>query len=179
MTGYCLDCESTACTCDDLPSPPPLDRWHYLMIRADQVETCPECGRGIVLCEHATATLTSPTLAFQAKVIAELQEEIRLLKQREWEPADGIWRVERTEYGRSSTLVAPLDAPEDEAIVRAALQRHGDAACRAITGVYRLETFCPTMLEHREHGGHCGVWPSAYTIWSAIREAIAKESTRG
>jgi hypothetical protein len=110
-----------------------------------------------------------------AHEIAELREEVRLLRQREWEPSDGIWRVERTEYGRSSTLVAPLDAPEGEALARAALQRHADAAVRAIRGVFDRETFCPTMLEHATHGGPCGVFPSADAIWRAARDAIAKE----
>jgi hypothetical protein len=103
------------------------------------------------------------------------EEELEALKYQQWEPADGIWRVERTSHGRSSTLVAPLDAPENETIIRAVLEGHGDMAVKAIRGVYDRETFCPMMLKHEDHNGPCGVWPSADAIWSAIRDGLAQE----
>jgi hypothetical protein len=106
--------------------------------------------------------------------VHDLQNEVAYLKASQWEPAEGIWRVERNDYGRSSTLVAKPDVAEREAILRAVLQQHVDVAVKAIRGVYDREKFCPTMLEHEDHDGYCGVWPSADAIWSAIRDGLAK-----
>jgi hypothetical protein len=105
--------------------------------------------------------------------VFDLQNEVAAHKASRWEPADGIWRVSPSEHGRTITLVAPLYAPEDEAIVRAMLQEHEDVATRAIRDVYDRNKFCPVMLAHEDHDGSCGIWPSAATIWAAIRDAIA------
>lgn len=151
LSGYCSDCGGQMCICDD------VDEGVEAHGTADVVE-------------HLQSKIGDLMLE-----IHDLKVENDALKYSQWEPAEGIWRVSRHQYGRSSTLVAPLDVDEDEAIIRAVLHKYGDVAMRAIAEAYDRDKFCPTMLEHEDHGGACGVWPSAFEMWSKIRDAIAKD----
>lgn len=157
MTGYCDGCGGQMCICDEIWEPchpiPPLSSVALECIPTERYDEL---------------------LAAETRV-RELEYEICWLKHQQWEPADGIWWVSRNQYGRSSTLVAPLNVDEDEAIIRAALQKHGDVAMQAIVDSYDKNRFCPTMLAHLDHEGSCGVWPSAAKIWETIRDAIARE----
>lgn len=172
MTGFCSDCGNTLCICDEIDFHPLIG---YTLIPSDKVNVCdlltPSDLEG-----HATACdyWERKALAMEQR-IHDLEQEVACLKYSQWEPAEGIWRVSRNQYGRSSTMVAPLDVDEDEAIIRAVLHKYGDVAMRAIMDSYDKNKFCPTMLEHLHHDGNCGVWPSAFEIWESIRDAIAKD----
>lgn len=105
--------------------------------------------------------------------VAHLKREITCMELQRWEPQAGIWSVSHHAYGRSTTFVGGPDVPEREAIVRAVLQMDGDVVMQAISQAYDRDRFCPTMLEHEDHGGMCGVWPSAWEMWTKIRDALA------
>ena len=176
MSGYCPDCGNTVCLCgDDIPPLLCGDDQAYVIVPAEDARICKlltpsDLGDSPTACDWWERR----SLDLEQQ-IHHLEQEIAYLKQQQWEPSEGVWWVHREEAGRSSTMIAKPDCAERETILRAALQVNWDVAVKAIRESFDRNTFCPVMLEHADHDGSCGVWPSADKIWSAVRDALAKE----